>query len=116
KARARWLRSRGRRNVLISGSASSMISIGGSFRCGWEWRGLVTTHFAKSAEAGEPSLSHRSCLTEAQLQNRNSGAMPGHERILGQTPSAMNLALVTFAVEKRIVGPKQAGHAMHVLF
>ena len=29
--------------------------------------------------------------------------------------SEINLALVTFAVEKRIVGPKQAGHAMHVL-
>src|SRR5271165_4609785 len=65
--RARCFRETGLRNDLNSGSASCMISTGGSFFSGWRMVRFLTTILPKSAERRKPPFEPTH-VEKAQLQ------------------------------------------------
>src|SRR5271166_4109173 len=67
--RARCFRETGLRNDLNSGSASCMISTGGSFFSGWRMVRFLTTILPKSAERRKPPPFEPTHVEKAQLQN-----------------------------------------------
>src|SRR5271166_704003 len=71
--RARCFRETGLRNDLNSGSASCMISTGGSFFSGWRMVRFLTTILPKSAERRKPPFEPTH-VEKAQLQNTEGGA------------------------------------------
>src|SRR5271166_6785826 len=72
--RARCFRETGLRNDLNSGSASCMISTGGSFFSGWRMVRFLTTILPKSAERRKPPFEPTH-VEKAQLQNEEVGVI-----------------------------------------
>src|SRR5271166_1263890 len=74
--RARCFRETGLRNDLNSGSASCMISTGGSFFSGWRMVRFLTTILPKSAERRKPPPFEPTHVEKAQLQKKKGRVAP----------------------------------------
>ncbi len=100
--RARGFRETGLRNDLNSGSASCMISTGGSFLSVWRMVPFVTTILPKSAERREPPAQTR--RKKAQLQNLLGPGLSltgrphewGYPRVEGHAPSPLGVSRVAW--------------------
>src|SRR5271166_659249 len=78
--RACCFRETGLRNDLNSGSASCMISTGGSFLSVWRMVPFITTILPKFAERRKPPFVSPHTSKKAQLQKIVSEAFPGDLR------------------------------------
>src|SRR5271157_6081438 len=86
--RARCFRETGLRNDLNSGSASCMISTGGSFFSGWRMVRFLTTILPKSAERRKPPFEPTH-VEKAQLQNSLT-VTPGSPQSGGSVTATWN--------------------------